>query len=308
MTAARTIEVDGRTIELSRPDKVLFPGDGITKADVADHYLRVADVMLPHVRNRPVSMKRYPNGIRGQVFYQKQVPAYFPEWIPRTTVHTREKGTQEHAVIGDAAALVYLAQQACIEPHTWLSRADRIDHPDLIVFDLDPSADDLRALRGCVRAVRDLLEELGLTPYVKTSGSKGFHVAAPVDRGADFEAVRAFTHTAAEVVAARDPRRFTTEHRKAKRRGRIYIDVGRNAYLQTTIPPYALRAFPGAPVATPIEWDELGRVEPRRFTLRTLSRRLARRDDPWKDIARHARSIREPARRLAKLRDQSPPR
>jgi bifunctional non-homologous end joining protein LigD len=299
----RHVEVSGRTIEVSRPDKVLFPGDGITKADVVEHYLRVAEVMLPHVRNRPVSMKRYPNGIRGQVFYQKQVPGYFPDWIRRTRVHTKEKGTQEHAVIGDAATLVYLAQQACIEPHTWLSRADRIEHPDLVLFDLDPSAEDLRALRASARAVRAMLEELGLTAFVKTSGSKGFHVAAPLDRREDYAEVRAFAEGVAEVMAARHPDRLTTEHRKTKRRGRIYLDVMRNAYLQTTIPPYALRALPGAPVSTPIEWDELGRVEPRRFTLRTLSRRLARRPDPWKDIARHARSIRGPARRLAKLRD-----
>jgi bifunctional non-homologous end joining protein LigD len=297
----RTVEAAGRAIEVSRPDKVLFPGDGITKADVVAHYLRVAEAMLPHVRNRPVAMKRYPNGIRGHVFFQKQVPGHFPDWIPRVRVRTERKGTQEHVVIGDATTLAYLADQACIEPHAWLSRADRLDHPDQLVFDLDPSTDDIRTVRDCARAFRAVLQEVGLVPFVKTSGSKGFHVTVPLDRRADFDSVRAFARRVARVVAAGDPDRFTTEQRKAKRRGRVYLDVGRNAYGQTVIPPYALRALPTAPVATPVTWEELGRVEPRSFTLRNLPRRLSRRHDPWKGMARRARSLAGPADRLAKL-------
>lgn len=297
------IEVAGRTIEISRPEKVLFPGDGITKADLVEHYARVADVMLPHVRDRPVAMKRYPEGIRGHMFFQKQVPDHFPEWIPRVKVQTEEKGTQEHAVIGDGAALAYLAEQACIEPHTWLSRADRLDHPDHMVFDLDPSAEDVGTIRDCARALRDVLERAGLTPYLKTSGSKGFHVAVPLDRSADFDAVRAFARGVADVVASRDPERFTVEQRKGKRKGRVYIDVMRNAYLQTAIPPYAVRALPGAPVATPLEWDELGRTEPRTYTMSNLFRRLAQRDDPWKDMQRGAHSIRDAEGLLARLTD-----
>jgi bifunctional non-homologous end joining protein LigD len=299
----RRIEVAGRTIEVSRPEKVLFPGDGITKADVVDHYVRVADLMLRHVRDRPVAMKRYPNGIRGQVFYQKQVPAYFPGWIPRTKVRTEQKGTQEHVVVGDAATLAYLAEQACIEPHPWLSRADELDRPDQLVFDLDPSADDLRLVRDCARAVREILEEVGLAAYIKTSGSKGFHVTVPLDRGADFVTVRAFARGLAAVVAARDPDRFTTEQRKGKRRGRVYLDVMRNGYGQTAIPPYAIRGIPGAPVATPVEWDELGRVKPQSFTIRNLFRRMSRREDPWRNMARRARSLSGPQDRLAKLRE-----
>lgn len=298
--ATRSVEAAGRTIEVSRPDKVLFPGQGITKADVVEHYLRVAEVMLPHVRNRPVAMKRYPNGTRGQVFFQKQVPGHFPDWIPRARVGT-SKGTQEHVVIGDAATLAYLAEQACIEPHAWLSRADRLDHPDHLVFDLDPSTEDLRTLRDCARAVRRVLEEVGLVPFLKASGSKGFHVTVPLDRHADFDAVRAFARRVAAVVAAGDPDRFTTEQRKAKRRGRVYLDVMRNGYGQTVIPPYALRALPDAPVAAPVTWDELRRVEPRSFTLGNLSRRMARRGDPWEGMARRARSLARPAERLADL-------
>jgi bifunctional non-homologous end joining protein LigD len=296
------VEVAGRTIEVSRPDKVLFPGDGTTKADLVEHYVRVAEVMFPHVRDRPVAMKRFPDGIRGQMFFQKQVPEHFPDWIPRVRVRTEEKGTQQHVVVGDMATLVYLAEQACIEPHTWLSRADRLDHPDQMVFDLDPSTEELGPVRDCARTIRDALEQVGLTPYLKTSGSKGFHVAVPLDRAADFDTVRAFARGVAEVVASGDSERFTTEQRKGKRKGRVYIDVMRNAYLQTAIPPYAVRALPGAPVATPLEWNELGRVKPQTFTTANLFRRLAQRDDPWKGMERRAHSIGDREDLLAKLR------
>lgn len=297
------VEVAGRTIEVSRPDKVLFPGDGITKADLVDHYVRVAEVMLPHVRDRPVAMKRYPEGIRGHMFFQKQVPEHFPDWIPRVKVRTEEKGTQHHVVIGDESTLAYLAEQACVEPHTWLSRTDSLDHPDRLVFDLDPSGKDLGPVRDCARSLRDALETTGLTPYVKTSGSKGFHVTVPLDRAADFDTIRAFARGVADIVATRDPERFTTEQRKEKRKGRVYIDVMRNAYLQTAIPPYAVRALPGAPVAMPLEWEELVRVEPQTYTMDNLFRRLAQRDDAWKDMERRANSIQDPENLLAKLRE-----
>jgi bifunctional non-homologous end joining protein LigD len=287
---------------VSRPDKVLFPDDGITKSDLVDHYLRVAEVMLPHVRGRPVSMKRYPNGIEGQVFYQKRIPDWFPDWIPRVEVRT-SKGPHVYAVFGDAATLALLAGQACIEPHAWVSSVEALDHPDLVVFDLDPSADDLAMLRRGTRAVRGLLEEAGLVPFVKTSGSKGYHVVAPVDRSADYGAVRAFAEGLAEEAVARHPNVFTTEFRKANRGGLVFLDVMRNGYGATVIPPYAVRAFPGAPVAVPIEWDELGRVEPRTVTMATLPRRLARRADPWAGIRRRARALGDPERRLARLRD-----
>src|SRR5918996_1203535 len=306
------VRVGRRSITITRPDKVLFPDDGITKADLVDHYVRVADVMLPHVRDRPVSMKRYPEGIEGQVFYQKRVPDWFPDWIPHVEVRT-SKGPHVYAVIADAATLAFLANQACIEPHTWLSRADRPDHPDLVVFDLDPSADDLPMLRRGARAMRRLLDEAGLVPFVKTSGSKGYHVVAPLDRSADHETVRVFAEGVAEVAVDRHPDVFTTEFRKAKRGDLVFLDVMRNGYGATVIPPYAVRAFPGAPVAAPIEWDELGRVEPRTFTMTTLPRRLARRGDPWAGIRRRARALADPDRRLARLgaqrrrRDAPPP-
>jgi bifunctional non-homologous end joining protein LigD len=302
VTEPRLVRAGRRTISVSRPDKVLFPDDGITKGDLVDHYLRVADVMLPHVRGRPVSMKRYPEGIEGQVFYQKRVPDWFPDWIQRVEVRT-SKGPHVYAVIADAATLVFLANQACIEPHTWESRADAPDHPDLVVFDLDPSSDDLALLRRGARAIKGMLEEAGLVPFVKTSGSKGYHVVAPLDRSADYDTVRWFAEGLAEAAVARHPNVFTTEFRKANRGRLVFLDVMRNGYGATVIPPYAVRAFPGAPVAVPIEWDELSRVEPRAVTMATLPRRLGRRGDPWSGIRRRARALGDPKRRLSRLRD-----
>ncbi|HEX5948144.1 MAG TPA: non-homologous end-joining DNA ligase [Actinomycetota bacterium] len=301
MTEKRRVRAGRRTVDVSNPDKVLFPDDGITKADLVDYYIRVGDVMLPHVRDRPVSMKRYPNGIDGQVFYQKNAPDFFPDWIPRVEVRT-SKGPRVHAVIGDRGALAFLANQACIEPHTWTSRADALDHPDLVVFDLDPSADDLALVRKGARTLRAMLDRAGLVPFVKTSGSRGYHVVAPLDRSADFGAVRAFADGLAEVAAEQHPDVFTIEFRKAKRGRLVFLDVMRNGYGSTVIPPYSVRAYAGAPVAVPIEWDELGRVDPQTVTMATLFRRLARRGDPWAGIRRRARALGDPERRLARIR------
>ncbi|MBD0323365.1 MAG: ATP-dependent DNA ligase, partial [Aldersonia sp.] len=203
----------------------------------------------------------------------------------------KEGGTVTHVVCDDEATLAYLAGQACITPHVWLSRADRLQYPDRLVFDLDPSGSDFAAVRATARALQELLDELGLVPFVQTTGSRGLHVVVPLERSADFDEVRDFARAAADRVAAEDPDQRTTEARKAKRRGRIYIDTMRNAYAQTTVAPYSVRARPGAPVATPLEWRELGRVTASRYTVANLARRMARSTDPWRDMDRHARPL-----------------
>jgi bifunctional non-homologous end joining protein LigD len=289
-------------VHISRPDKVLFPDDGITKGDLADYYERIAEHMLPHVRGRPVHMQRFPDGIDGQEIQQKQVPAYFPAFVRRVEVKRKGGGTLTHAVIDNAETIVYLADQACITPHTWLARADRLDNPDQLIFDLDPPGADLGPVRAAAKALKALLEELGLAAYLKTTGSRGLHVLAPLDRDAGFDEVRAFAQQVAELLVGREPSQFTIEQRKDKRRGRLYLDTARNAYAQTAVAPYAVRALPGAPVACPIDWSELNRVEPRSFTLRTTPRRVARKPDPWAGIRSNARSLREPSHRLEQLR------
>lgn len=288
------------TVEVSRPEKVLFPDAGVTKRDLAGYYARVATCMLPHVRGRPVAMQRFPDGIAGHGFFHKEVPGHFPEWIARVSVR-KEGGTVTHALIEDEDSLVYLADQAAITPHVWLSRADDLQRPDRLVFDLDPAGDDFGAVRAAARAAGGLLRELGLEPFAMTSGSRGIHVTVPLERRDGFDAVRAFARDVSRELARREPELLTVEHRKAKRGGRILVDVMRNGYAQHAVPPYAVRATPEASVAMPLAWDELSssRLAPRRFTVRNAFRRLARTGDAWDGIDRHARRLDAARERLA---------
>ena len=299
------LTVGGHTIEVGNADKVFYPDAGITKRDVVAYYEQVAAVMLPHVRDRPVSMQRFPDGITGEGFFQKDAPDYFPDWIATVAVETESGRTVRHPLIQDAATLVYLADQACLTPHIWLSRAEHLHHPDRLIFDLDPPDADFALVRHAAHAVRALLGDLGLPAYLMTTGSRGLHVVTPLDRRADFDTVRAFARRAAELLARREPDRLTTETRLDRRGGRLFLDYLRNAYAQTSVAPYALRAKPGAPVATPLEWSELDAKDmtARRYTLRNLFRRLGQRTDPWAGIDRHARSLAEAATRLEALEE-----
>jgi bifunctional non-homologous end joining protein LigD len=289
------------TVEISNREKVLFPRDGITKADLAAYYEEIAGTMLPHVRERAVVMQRFPNGIRHEGFIQKNVPDYFPEWIKTVSVK-KARGSVTHVVIDKPATLVYLADQACITPHVWLSRIDRPDHPDRLIFDLDPSGKTFEPVVAAARALREALETINLVPYLMTTGSRGLHVVVPLDRSADFDAARALARRVAASVVADAPDRFTIEQRKEKRRGRVYLDTMRNAYAQTAVAPYAVRALPGAPVAAPLEWADLSRLgDAQPYTIKTIARRLALKGDPWKDIARRARAIHEAEQRLDAL-------
>lgn len=277
-------------VAISNPGKPLFP-DGLTKADLARYYDRVAETMLPHVRGRPVHMQRFPDGIEGPEIQQKQAPDYFPAFVERAQVPRKRGGSVEHVVIENRETLVYLAGQACITPHVWLARRDRLDDPDQLIFDLDPPGHDLATVRDAARGLRALLEEAGLVAFVKTTGSRGLHVVAPLERGATFDQTRAYARLMAGALADREPGRFTIEARKDKRGGRLYLDIGRNGYAQTAVAPYAVRALPGAPVACPLDWREIGRVEPRQYTVRNVMRRLAQKGDPWAGMAEHARPL-----------------
>jgi bifunctional non-homologous end joining protein LigD len=294
-----TTEVAG--VEVTKPDKVLFPDEQITKLDLARYYDAVAEVMLPHLRGRPVNMQRFPDGIGAFSFYEKKVPTHFPDWMHTVEVHT-ESGAQRQVVVDDRRSLVYLAQQACVTPHTWLCTSRHLQEPDQLVFDLDPAAEDgpsvLAKVRRATRMTGELLGELGLTSYVKTTGSRGYHVLVPLRPVLAFDEVRDFARRCAEVLVGRAPDLLTLEQRKAKRGTRVYVDIGRNAFGQTAVPAYAVRARPGAPVSTPITWEELSRVEPARFTIISVPRRLARRADPWSDVRRHAQGLGRARRRL----------
>jgi len=304
MTSTK-VKAGRRTIELSNAGKVLFPADGITKAGLARYYGGVAGQMLPLLRDRPVSMTRFPDGIAAHGIVQKNVPAYFPDWITRARIR-KEGGSLQQVIIDKPETLVYLAGQACIELHGFLSRLDRIREPDQLIFDLDPP-DDHRFddVRVCALRLRELLtDELGLPTFVKTTGGKGLHVHVPLNPAEDFDAVREFARQAAELLAARNADLVTTEQRKAKRGPRIYADIMRNAYAQLAVAPYAVRARPGAPVATPLAWDEVEDkgLSPGRFTLRTVPARIhgsRPAAGPWAGMARRRTGL---ARARAALR------
>jgi bifunctional non-homologous end joining protein LigD len=247
-------------------------------------------------------MQRFPDGIGKKGFFHKDVPTHFPDWIKRVQVR-KQSGTVTHALTCDADTLVYLADQACITPHVWLSRADELERPDRMVFDLDPSNGSFTEVRGAARSLGELLDGLGLAPFAMTTGSRGLHVWVPLRRQAGFDEVRQFARDLARVMVRRAPDKLTLEARKQKRGQRILIDIMRNAYAQTAVPPYAVRPRPGAPVATPLRWRELSdsSLRPDKFTLRNVERRLSRSGDPWKEIARHAKGLGPARRRLDKL-------
>jgi bifunctional non-homologous end joining protein LigD len=301
---ADEITIGGITVPLSHPDKVLFPGDGVTKADLARYYADVADRMLPWLGDRPITMVRYPDGLDGQRFFQKNAPSYFPGWIRRVRVG-KEGGEVEHVLCDKPATLVYLANQACIEIHAFLSRVDKLGAPDQMVFDFDPpDGERFGDVRRAALWARDLLDgELGLTSFVRTSGGRGLHVHVALNRRAEFEEVREFAHHAAEVLARRHPDAITVEQRKDKRGSRIYADVMRNAYAQTVTASYGVRARPGAPVATPLSWAEVedDGLAPGRFTMATIRARLDGGTDPWADFAESRHGLGQAAKRLAKL-------
>jgi bifunctional non-homologous end joining protein LigD len=293
------MKVGRRTVALTRPDKVLFPADGITKRQLAEYYAAVAPAMVPHVRGRALTMERYPDGIDGHKLFQKNIPAYFPDWIERVTVK-KAKGTVTHVVANEAATLVYLANQACITPHLALAKADHGTQPDQVLFDLDPSTDEFEPVRATALELRELLSDAGLTPFCKTTGSKGLHVMAPIKADLTFEDVYGFASSVIAVLIARHPDLLTTEFMKADRRGRIFMDIGRNQWAQTAVAPYAVRARPGAPVATPIEWSEVEdrRISARSFTIADVPARLQKRGDPWREWRTQARSLKRAAQAL----------
>jgi bifunctional non-homologous end joining protein LigD len=280
-------------VKLSNPDKVLFPDDGITKAELAEHYARVADRMVPQCRDRPMNLWRWNKGIAHDVVVQQSLPKGAPDWVARCEVPRRKGGDIVHGMINDAETLRWLAQQNCITPHIWNARCDIRDKPDRIVFDLDPSSeDDFDHIREGALVTAEILRELGLVPFAKVSGSRGIHIIAPLKRTRTADEVRARAGELAEQIAAARPDTLTTFWRKDKREGRILVDVARNTYGQTIVAPYAVRALPGAPVAMPVTWDEVAdrALKPRQFGLRDIEERL-RGDDPWAELDASARAL-----------------
>jgi bifunctional non-homologous end joining protein LigD len=287
---------------ITHPEKVLFPDDGITKGELAAYYEVVAAAMVPHIRARPVTMERYPAGIKAEGFFQKDVSKGYPDWLERVEV-PKKGGTVHHPLIADTRSLLWVTNQNCITPHVWTSRAPDLYHPDVCVFDLDPAQDEPDVLRAAAIALRGVLDELGLPSWVKTTGSKGFHIAVPLDGKLGFDEVSGFAHAVGTLLVRRDPAHLTQEFHKVDRAGRILVDTGRNGYSATFAAPYAVRARAGAPVSAPCTWEEVerGEVGPRTFTVRTMGERLGKVGDLWAEMRRRRRSLRQPIERLRQL-------
>jgi bifunctional non-homologous end joining protein LigD len=291
MNTSIKLRISNRTIEITNPDKILFPKNKITKLELVHYYQNIAPFMIPLIKDRPISMHRFPDGITHEGFFQKEASEYFPSWI-KIEVLKKANGTVRHVICNNAVSLTYLASQACITPHIWQSTYKKPNIPNRMVFDLDPQTDDFKAVKNAATILRKALTDYKLTSYVMTTGSRGLHVVVPIKPSLSFDDVRAIARSIAQHLAEKYPDDFTTEMRKEKRGAKIFIDTMRNTYAHTTVAPYAVRALEGAPVATPLEWSELaGCPSSQAFTIKTILTRLSKKECPWENISRGAKSL-----------------
>jgi len=296
--------IDDKTINLTHVDKILFPENNISKGDLIEYYQKIAKTMLPYVEDHPVMMQRFLQGIQGEGFYQKDAGDYFPEWVERVPIKKLEGGHNNFVVVKNAATLAYLAEQDCITLHAWLSRVDRPNDPDMLIFDLDPSDSGFEQVRQAAIALHNILSEVGISPLIKTTGSRGLHVIVRLDRSADFEHSRSFAQNIAILVVKQNSEHLTIEQRKDKRKGRVFIDTMRNNYGQTAVAAYSVRALPGAPIAAPLDWEELKnpRINPQSFTIQNIFRRLSVKGDPWQKSWRQTTSLDGPNKKLSRYK------
>jgi bifunctional non-homologous end joining protein LigD len=274
-------------VELSNLDKVFWPDEGLTKGDLISYYRAVAPLILPHLRNRPLTVIRYPNGVEGPSFYQKQTPDYAPKWV-RTITLPADSGRGKrkevrYALCNDRRTLVWLANQGSVELHPWLSRTDRIELPDYLVLDIDPPGGRFDLAVRAAFLTRDVLAEHGLRGVAKTSGAKGMHVYVPLRRRAGYQEAATAARRVADLVAEREPDLVTTEFLKRERGERVFLDFTRMGPGKHMAAPYSARARPGAPVSFPVPWDRLEETDPRDFTIRTIPPLLEDRD-PWREL------------------------
>lgn len=277
------------SIDFLHTDKIFFPQAHLSKGDVIAYYRKIAPYFLALNSHRPIVMQRFIHGITKEGFYQKQIGDYFPAWIDRQKVLLKKGEHQELVVINNVDSLLYLVNQDVLVFHAWLSSVDAVNYPDKIVFDLDPSKDTtIKDLQSAAQQLKKIVENHKLTPFVMTTGSRGYHIVVPIKPTYTFEHVHAYAKKISDELVAYDPQRFTTQVNKEKRRGKIFVDYLRNSYGQTSVAPYSLRAHVGAPVATPLLWSELTKTEPQKYTLKNIFRRLSRVKDPWSEFLNSA--------------------
>ncbi|PKM77954.1 MAG: DNA polymerase domain-containing protein [Firmicutes bacterium HGW-Firmicutes-15] len=284
MTGSTTIAIEGREIQLTNLDRILWPEQGYTKHDLVEYYGAVFSFISPHLRQRPLVFTRYPNGIKEASFYQKNAPQYLPEWI-RTFAWAGSKGIKHYVLVEAQADLIWLANQACIEIHPWMSQTFTIENPDYIVFDLDPSEQNtFEEIVSVARLLKDLMGKLGLDVYLKTSGSKGLHIYLPIVPRYSYSQVRSFAQMIAQLICNVVPDIATIQRSLQHRGKRIYVDYLQNGLGKTICAPYSVRPRDGATVSTPIGWQELESIRPGDFTIRTVLERLKKVGDLFQEV------------------------
>jgi bifunctional non-homologous end joining protein LigD len=301
--------VESRTVKLSSPDRVLYPEDGITKGDVFEYYKQVGPTIVPHLKDRPFTMKRYPHGITGQAFFQKQAPRGMPEWIPTRQFRTwpREGGSRlvDFPLINSAEAVLWMVQMNCVDMNAWYSRVDKPDRPDFVLFDLDPPDGGFELAIEVAHLIRELLDEIELPGYVKTSGADGIHVVAPIARRSTFEQTYKFAESASRLLEQRHPGKVTTEWLKKKREG-VLVDHRQNGHGKTIASVYSVRPKPGAPVSTPLHWDELkSGIQPRDFGMDVALQRIGKRGDLFAPVLEDPKPLAPAAAKLKRLGSDS---
>ena len=276
------LEVDGHEVKISNPDKILFPDSGITKREYVDYYRRIAPYMMSHVQRRPLSMQRFPDGVGGQLFFQKELPDYFPEYFERVDVKPDAAEEKLYGTVSNAASIVYLANLVTI-PHIWMSCVEHLRRPDRLVWDLDPSGMGFDKVKVAAKLLRYLLGELGLESYPMVTGSRGIHVVVFVEPEFEVDDTFEFTKGVAQLITRKLPQLFTVAYAKSRRGRKIYVDYHRNASEQTAASPYAVRAVEGAPVAIPVTWDEVDdeQLDAQSFTVRNAGDRLESEGEAW---------------------------
>lgn len=294
-----SLKIGKQVVKITHGQNILFPQTGITKNELINYYLHIAPTMIPYIKNRPITMHRFTKGIEKEGFFQKNVSEYFPRWIKRVTIAKKEDGVVNYAVCNNAATLVYLANQLCITPHIWLSKIDKLNFPDRMIFDLDPSTKHFAPIIFTAKKLKNILEKLGLKTFVMTTGSRGLHIVVALDRKNNFDFVRKFAKDVAAILVNKYPKIVTSEIRKIKRGRKIFIDTYRNSFAQTSVAPYAVRAKKGAPVATPIEWREVNsKLKPDKYTIKNIFKRLGQKDDPWKHINKFPCTLKHARKKL----------
>lgn len=295
-------------VEITHPDKILFGKSGLTKTDLINYYQAIAPIMMPYLKDRPISMQRFPQGLADEGFFQKDASDYFPSWVTRVPVATQTKDVVNYVVIDKPATLIYLANQNCITPHTWLSKTDNLNKPDKMIFDLDPAKNlTFTAIQEVAQKLKKVLDDLELPTFCMLTGSRGAHIVVPLKRVHTFDEVREFAHDIASLLAKQFPKLITVDMQKAKRGKRIFIDWLRNGFGATAVAPYAVRAHENAPVAMPVTWQELLKrdMTSQKYTIKNAMKRISKVGDVWQGMNKYAVTLTKARKLLDKMLSSS---